>query len=393
MKWRCEDCFGRPVFCSSCLRDTHHLQPFHRVSRWDGQCFSRSTLEKAGVTLNLGHAGTLCPKYRPLTSKETEVPFAGGTCPAILEETRNASSARQSPLSPGESTSDLGLNLLAFNSPISGGVQLCTTVESVAGTDEEQLPPLDGEIPPQPSPAAAPAPAPAASRHAPPAPETVLDWQSYLSPTGSPAPELQIDPLDPLEKQKHLNSFLGDESEDEDSWRNTDTGGIPLRNRLPKRTDDKYDCPILTVVDITGIHELRTRFCRCSSLEDNPLSHQLLSMGLFPSSMKKTRTVFTFRLLEDFHISNMEGKVSAFKYYGKLRRLTSNAFPSMVTDRYRELLRALRQWRDIRSRQRAGVPFEPEGSEVPLGGLGLFCAACPQPDVNLPKNWETDPNR
>lgn len=115
-------------------------------------------------------------------------------------------------------------------------------------------------------------------------------------------------------------------------------------------------------------------------------------MGLFPSSMKKTRTVFSFRVLEDCHLANLEGKVSTFKYYNKLKRLTSNAFPSMGIDRYREFLRALRQWCDVRARQRAGEPFQPEGYEIPIGGLAPFCLTCPQPGVNLPENWQADPN-
>jgi hypothetical protein len=28
-----------------------------------------------------------------------------------------------------------------------------------------------------------------------------------------------------------------------------------------------------------------------------------------------------------------------------------------------------------------------------LGNLAIFCPACPQPDINLPKEWESDPKR
>lgn len=424
MKWRCEDCFGRPVFCSGCLRDTHNLQPFHRVSRWDGTCFSRSSLEKAGVTLNLGHCGKLCPRYRPLAPMVPSIaPSAGHTFLSNRAGTSAAGAGnRHSPESGSNNrtayeldngtVTELGIDLLSFTSHASVGgeppfgphqSQSGTTSNellneiptSTQQTDEDELPPLQQDVARERSTShvAQPAPAPAPALNRAPVIEDLFDWRSALSPTGSPPPEFQTDPLNEMEKENHLHTFFAEESEDEDSWRSTETGGVPLRTRLPKRTDDKYDCPIITVVDITGIHEIRTRFCRCGPLENNPLSHQLLNMGLFPSSMKRTRTVFTFRLLEDFHLSNMEGKVSAFKYYSKLQRLTSNAFPSMVTDRYRELLRALRQWRDIRARQRAGVPFEPEDSEIPLGGLGLFCAACPQPDVNLPQDWMADSNR
>ena len=63
MGWRCHDCFGDPVFCTHCVQQSHQQSPFHRVSRWDGKCFSPSSLSNAGLTLNLGHAGQLCPRY------------------------------------------------------------------------------------------------------------------------------------------------------------------------------------------------------------------------------------------------------------------------------------------------------------------------------------------
>ena len=44
------------------------------------------------------------------------------------------------------------------------------------------------------------------------------------------------------------------ESEDEDDWRNVETGGVPVLNKTEKHKDDEYQCPMITVVYITGIH-------------------------------------------------------------------------------------------------------------------------------------------
>ena len=63
MTWRCNDCFGSPVFCSPCIRKSHHHHPFHRLARWNGSAFFRSSAHKAGITLNVGHSGFLCPRY------------------------------------------------------------------------------------------------------------------------------------------------------------------------------------------------------------------------------------------------------------------------------------------------------------------------------------------
>lgn len=51
---------------------------------------------------------------------------------------------------------------------------------------------------------------------------------------------------------------------------------------------------------------------------------------------------------------------------------------------------ASRQWNDIQSRKWAG--FGHDRDRVPgEGDLALFCAACPQPGINLPNNWKDDP--
>ena len=32
-------------------------------------------------------------------------------------------------------------------------------------------------------------------------------------------------------------------------------------------------------------------------------------------------------------------------------------------------------------------------TELQPGGLAIFCPACPQPGINLPKEWDQDPKR
>ena len=86
---------------------------------------------------------------------------------------------------------------------------------------------------------------------------------------------------------------------------------------------------------------------------------------------------------------NLEGKTTAWQYYSTLKRLTSNVFADTVPDRYRELMRALRQWRDLSSRRRAGHPLDPSVQLKP-GDLALFCPACPQPGINLRDDWHED---
>ena len=67
-------------------------------------------------------------------------------------------------------------------------------------------------------------------------------------------------------------------------------------------------------------------------------------------------------------------------------------FPDALPDRYRELLRVIRQWRNLKQQQNAGLAYTGQSNTKP-GGLALFCPACPQPDINLPADWQEDQDR
>lgn len=99
-----------------------------------------------------------------------------------------------------------------------------------------------------------------------------------------------------------------------------------------KITDEKIrteKTKIFTIVDVSGVHRLAIEPCWC---EQNalPLEDQLLAMRLFPASFKRIKTVFTFRVLTDYRIDNLECKTSPYHYYAKLRRLTSAISPHSV---------------------------------------------------------------
>ncbi|KAG2127943.1 hypothetical protein DEU56DRAFT_872715 [Suillus clintonianus] len=63
--YRCEDCFGVNLQCSSCIKTAHQLHPLHRLQKWNGMFFERVTLKALGLRIQLGHApGQVCPKPR-----------------------------------------------------------------------------------------------------------------------------------------------------------------------------------------------------------------------------------------------------------------------------------------------------------------------------------------
>jgi hypothetical protein len=60
---QCMDCFSSNILCRICCLDAHKSLPFHRINRWNGKFFTRSSLHAQGYIMNLGHGGNPCPRY------------------------------------------------------------------------------------------------------------------------------------------------------------------------------------------------------------------------------------------------------------------------------------------------------------------------------------------
>jgi hypothetical protein len=171
----------------------------------------------------------------------------------------------------------------------------------------------------------------------------------------------------------------GPEEENEDDF------GINTADLKPK-TGIYNGGKVVCFVHINGIHFLPVYPCACPNAE--PEDIQFIEMAFWLASYNNAKTAFTFQLLNDYLLDNLECKTSGQAYFTKLRRVTSRAFPNAVPDRYRELLRAGRQWRNVKDRKWFG--FGHLDREPTAGELALFCAACPQPTINVPKNWTED---
>jgi hypothetical protein len=53
-------------------------------------------------------------------------------------------------------------------------------------------------------------------------------------------------------------------------------------------------------------------------------------MRLYPATTNRPETVFSFAVLDYFHIDSLECKTSALNFYNKLRRITNSQFPNRV---------------------------------------------------------------
>jgi CxC2 like cysteine cluster associated with KDZ transposases len=77
-----------------------------------------------------------------------------------------------------------------------------------------------------------------------------------------------------------------------------------------------------TVVDVSGIHIINIRFCRCVGVQ-HP-RNQLLTACWFPVTLNRPQTAFTFDLLATFQLINLQGKTSAYDFYYSLDHKTDN---------------------------------------------------------------------
>lgn len=68
-----------------------------------------------------------------------------------------------------------------------------------------------------------------------------------------------------------------------------------------------------TVFDISGYHKISLDYCGCSRAP--PKVTQLLRASLFPGTLKRPQTAFTFGMLDTFHRLSLQGKTSAYDFF------------------------------------------------------------------------------
>ncbi|KIK74769.1 hypothetical protein PAXRUDRAFT_19552 [Paxillus rubicundulus Ve08.2h10] len=76
------------------------------------------------------------------------------------------------------------------------------------------------------------------------------------------------------------------------------------------------------VLDTNGIHTISLYFCGCERASSHV--QQLLRFSWFPATSTQPRTAATFHLLKQYHLVSLESKLSAYKFYNALSRLTNN---------------------------------------------------------------------
>ena len=149
---------------------------------------------------------------------------------------------------------------------------------------------------------------------------------------------------------------------------------------------------IIIMSHTNGIHHIALLTCNCHGAE--AVDADLMYCWLVPATFSNYRTLFTFAVLDDFQISNLECKASAYQYFQKLQRQTCLMALARTPNLYQELLRISPVWRWLKKKKWAGHGHMlSKFNQVAPGELANFCPACPQPGINLPADWIHDPLR
>ena len=191
-----------------------------------------------------------------------------------------------------------------------------------------------------------------------------------------------------------------------------------LRNDVASMNLGHSGCPcpsshatniLFHIVDTNGIHQMKVRFCACKGLVDRP--GQLMRAELFPATMKQPTTVFTFRLLRQFHLLHLEGKISAYDFIGALRRMSDNAFPQRIPvclshmsfnpmpidflqDPSPQFWMVMRVWHFLTATKHQGQAhgIDDHISHRRQGNLIVHCPCCLEPHINMEPGWERTPH-
>lgn len=84
----------------------------------------------------------------------------------------------------------------------------------------------------------------------------------------------------------------------------------------------------LVVVHTNGLHHVNVHWCLCNGPVNR--RQQLLAARMFPATIKRPKTAFTFHVLKEFHIHSDISKKPLYDYVRALERLTDNAFPGTL---------------------------------------------------------------
>lgn len=358
-RWRCRDCTSPQLLCRKCMRATHRDNGLHRIECWTGKFFRPAQLWEVGSYIFIPHCSgrrkcdALSLHVQSLATFQQPKDDAEQTCNIRPEEETPDFDSWES-FECNEMGGDEDMDIDSGEGILRGG--------AAAGLSQHYQPARDDtEV----------------SLH-----EERLQ-RLYGLGLGCSAEEV-------IEDHNVMEEDITPENGTPAAAADHDVP-MPSAGYLPRR--DGMDNAYVRIVHTNGIHYIPLVICSCRGVANRDMD--LMYAQFVPTSFKRYRTLFTSAVLDDFRITNLECKASAFQYWQKISRSTAAATSVADVDNFvRELRRLSRCWRWLKKLKWAGFGHK----EGPLmdcqpGELAIFCPACPQPGVNLSSNWQEDANQ
>ena len=113
------------------------------------------------------------------------------------------------------------------------------------------------------------------------------------------------------------------EEEDIGIWYMLDQDPDILDGAIPPIADEQQ--VDMLIVDSSGICDRTFHFCKCPNASS--ALNQLLGAQLFPTSLTRFCTAFTFRVLDEYLLDSTECKLSLHAFWARLVRKTEHLFP------------------------------------------------------------------
>lgn len=366
--WRCLDCLDKRPLCVLCCRTNHTNNILHRVEKWNGRYYKKGALWQVGVKLYTGHNGSPCPQSLAFLSGMGNTPNKSNLYTSLLATLAKefgkpeqeiltiiskAITHQVVQMSPIERdvmeavASNSGQNLL-------DAIQTLNKAVHIAEADADEMQVKSDQV--------------------------TAEAESTAGGDETSFSEVIVDI--PLQEE------IGDDDDWEDEDDRPSKGNLPRFLPRPPPKDGMGNT-FITVVHTNGFHTLPVVWCNCPGhLHDRDL--QLLDLHFYPASYDNIKTVFSFACLDDQRMENLECKTSHYQYHNKLRHQTCSSHPQSAPNRYAELCRMTRQWRNLKYRKWFWLL---NNLNAKRGEMGLFCAACAQPGINLEPDWQADQAR
>jgi len=366
-RWRCRDCMFPTLQCRTCMRNLHQHEPLHRIECWTGKYFRAAAMWEVGVYMLIRHCGEsgLCETLKFQKDVVEDIQRRQD-----LKDQDTCRSVAAAAIQPEASVN--------ANEPVASNIHDKDQFSNDEIKDDLIFAQMD-------------------RLHAQRQKDNIdIDIEEILLEDEDN--EGEKDCID--ESFEGFNNYLNSVEAHGTATATatttptaTDTGFAPTETDArfePKK--DAFNNHYLRIVHVNGIHHLAVMSCTCRGVDNLPID--LMYSRLVPTSFIKIRTLFTTMALDTFRLANLEMKASAYQYFQLIHRLTSKT-TSNVPNLYHDLRKLSRAWRWIKKLKWAGfghgTPADP--MKPAAGELTIFCPACPQPNINLPNDWEKDPNR